>query len=230
MNSALRERAIKLRINNELSYGEISKRLEVSKSTLSYWLQDLPLSEKRMKELRLNAWQKGEASREKFRLTMNEKRKKNYKQVYESQKKKLKNLKAQSFFVAGLMLYLGEGDKKNRARIGLSNTDPRLILFFKKWLHQFLELSFKDMRAELHLYENMDIVKEEKFWQDTLSFPKSQFYKVQIRKLKEGSFSYSESFRHGTCSFYVNGVKKKEELMAAINVFIDMYLVDRVIK
>ena len=230
MKSELREQAIKFRIKNELSYGEISKRLNVSKSTLSYWLGDIPLSEKRMKELRKNAWQKGEASREKFRLTMREKRKKNYDQVYEGQKKKLKNLKAQSFFVAGLMLYLGEGDKKNRSRIGLSNTDPKLILFFKEWLRQFLEVSPMDMRAELHLYENMDIAKEEKFWQDTLSFPRSQFYKVQVRKLREGSFSYSESFRHGTCSFYVNGAKKKEEIMAAINAFVDMYLVRDIVK
>jgi DNA-binding transcriptional ArsR family regulator len=67
MKSAQREKAIELRLVQKLGYGEIAKQVKVSKSTLSRWLEDLPLSDERMLELRRNAWSKGEAKREKFR-------------------------------------------------------------------------------------------------------------------------------------------------------------------
>lgn len=61
MNSILREKVIKLRIENNLSYSAIRKRLGVPKSTLSGWLNSYPLSKERIKELRLLGWKKGEA-------------------------------------------------------------------------------------------------------------------------------------------------------------------------
>ena len=76
MDSVLREKAVKLRTERELSYSEIKKRLGVSKSTLSYWLKDFPLSEEKIVQLKRLGWKKGEASRERFRNTMAGKRKK----------------------------------------------------------------------------------------------------------------------------------------------------------
>jgi len=45
-----REKAIALR-KQEMSYSQIKKVLGVSKSTLSYWLKDFPLSKERVEEL-----------------------------------------------------------------------------------------------------------------------------------------------------------------------------------
>jgi len=223
MNSQLREKAIQLRIKEELSYSEIKKRLKVSKSTLSYWLREIPLSREKVLELRRKNWSKGEASREKFRITMREKRNQNAKFIYEKQVEKLKNLSKDALFVAGLMVYLGEGDKKNNYRIALANTDPFMIKFFVKWLVDFMNVQKIKLRAELHLYENMDVVKEKKFWKKELDFEDNQFYKTQIRKLLKNSFSYSESFRHGTCSIFLQGAEKKTEIMMAIKAFLDLY-------
>ena len=122
------------------------------------------------------------------------------------------------------MLYLGEGDKKNNTRISLANTDSGIIKFFVKWLIEFLNVNKKEIKIQLHLYENMNIEKEREFWKDKLGFQKNQFYKPWITKLKKASFSYKESFRHGTCSLYVLGVEKKRELMVAIQAFLDRYM------
>jgi transposase-like protein len=56
MNSQLREQAIKLRTEKDLSYTEIRKRLGITKSSLSYWLREFPLSEERILELRRQGW------------------------------------------------------------------------------------------------------------------------------------------------------------------------------
>jgi len=224
MNSQLREQAIKLRTEKDFSYSEIRKRLGVPKSTLSYWLREFPLNEKRILELRRQGWKKGEVARERFRATMRKKQKEKCRQVYERYKKKLAKLSEDAFFVAGLMLYLGEGDKSHYAQISLSNTDSKIIKFFIQWLIDFFGVAKKEMKAELHLYENMDIKKEHKFWQKELGFRKNQFYKTQIRKLQKSSFSYKESYRHGTCQIYFPGVEKKRELMMAIQAFLDKYM------
>lgn len=224
MNSQLREQAINLRTRKELSYGEIRKKLGVSKSTLSYWLREFPLSEDKILELRRLGWQKGEISRERFRNTMRKKRELADLKIYETYKKQISGLSRDSLFVAGLMLYLGEGDKRNNTRIVLANTDHRIIKFFIKWIVDFLDVRKDDIRIQLHLYENMDRAKEKNFWDRELNLKEHQFYKTQVRKLQKSSFSYAGSHRHGTCSMYVLGVEKKRKLMMAIQAFLDQYL------
>lgn len=221
MKTQLRQKALDLRLKQELSYGAITKRLKVAKSTLSYWLKDLPLSEEKILELRRKNWKAGESSRERFRLTMRKRKEEKAFKIYEQEKRNFKNLSPKSLWIAGLMLYLGEGDKKNTARIGLANTDVWVIQFFLRWLVKFMGVRKNEIRIELHLYENMNIAKEEKFWQDKLGFSRSQLYKTQVRKLKPGSFSYSESFRHGTCSLLVSGTERKTRLTMSIKAFLD---------
>ncbi len=62
------------------------------------------------------------------------------------------------------------------------------------------------------------------FWKNELELNQSQFYKPWISKIKKGSFSYRESFRHGTCTAHAFGGEKKRELMMAIKAFVDKYL------
>ena len=224
MNSKLRQKAIELRLKSELSYSEIKKQLNVPKSTLSYWLRDFPLSEKKILELRRKGWAKGETSRELFRETMRQKKEKKAQNIYRKYQKDFLNISKETFFVSGLMLYLGEGDKRYSSRIVLANTDQRIIKFFVKWLNDFLNIPKNEIKAQLHLYENMDIEKEKRFWQNELKFNKMQFYKSMIRKLKKSSFSYAESYRHGTCSIYVMGVERKTKIMMAIRAFLDYYI------
>ena len=224
MNSQLREKAVQLRLEKELSYGEIRKRLDVPKSTLSYWLREFPLTEEKILELRRKGWKKAEVKIERFRAAMRKKKEFKDREVYNKYLKRLARISEDAFFVAGLMLYLGEGGKANYTQISLANTDPKIINFFIKWIIDFLGVTKEEIKAELHLYENMDIEKEKKFWQNELGFQKNQFYKPEIRKLQKASFSYKESYRHGTCSIYVMGVEKKREIMMAIQAFIDKYM------
>lgn len=224
MNSQLREQAIKLRLEKESSYSEIRKMLGVPKSTLSNWLRELPLSEERMLKLRRENLKRNEAKIERFRITMREKREEKNREIYKKYQKKFSKFSKNVFFVAGLMLYLGEGSKKDYYVIALTNTDPDIINFFVVWLNDFLDIQKEDIKISLHLYENMDIEKENEFWRKKLGLKKSQFYKPWISKLKKASFSYKESFRHGTCTIHASSGEKKRELMMATKAFVEKYL------
>lgn len=221
MNSQLREQVIKLRLEKEFSYTEIRKRLGVPKSTLSYWLREFPLSGARILELRRKGWKKSEAKIERFRNAMRKKRELKEQEIYNKYQKRFAKLSKDTFFIAGLILYLGEGDKRDYNRIGLSNTDPKIIKFFNKWIMDFFNIKRDEIKVQLHLYENMDVEKEKEFWRNELGLQENQLYKPSIRKLKKASFSYKESYRHGTCAIYVLGVEKKRELMMAIQAFLN---------
>ena len=79
----LRDKAIKLRKQGK-SYSQIKQEVDVSKGTLSRWLQDYPLSEKRLRELRDH----NPKRIEKFRKTMREKRQSDFDDFFcESQRR-----------------------------------------------------------------------------------------------------------------------------------------------
>ena len=221
MKTLLREQAVNLRTERHLSYSEIRKKLGVPKSTLSYWLQEYPLTTEKILELRRKGWKKGEASRERYRITMRKKQEAINQEIYKKYKKIFCGLDTDSFFLAGLMLYWGEGDKRNRYRLGIANTDKDILILFIKWATRFLKVNPMDFRAQLHLYENMNIAKETEFWRNELALPKRQFYKTQIRKVRDNTYSYKGPLRHGTCSIFVLGGERKREVMMAIKAFLD---------
>lgn len=98
MNARLRQKAIVLRTNQNLSYSEIKNRLGVAKSTLSYWLKEFPLSEKKILKLRKLGWQKGEAGRELFRETMRKRQESKSLAIYKHFKKKFHILLKMKYF------------------------------------------------------------------------------------------------------------------------------------
>jgi len=223
MNSKLRNKAVKLRIEEGLSYREIQKKVPVSKSTLSYWLREIPLSQERISELQQQGRRRADVKIEKFRKAMEVKRREKEGKVYRKYIKKFADLPDDTFFVAGLMLYLAEGDKKNRNRVSLANTDSAVINFFIKWITTFFEASKEDIRIQLHLYESMDIDKERSFWKNKLGVSDRQFYKEQIRELRKGSFSYAGTKSHGTCSIFIPDTAMKMEIMMAIKAFLKKF-------
>jgi hypothetical protein len=180
------------------------------------------LSREKIGALRKAAWKKNEAKIELFRLRMREKRELEDKAIYEKYMKEFAELDEKPLFIAGLMLYVAEGTKRAPAKLALANTDYRIHQFFIRWLEQFFEVDRNDLRVHLQLYQTMDIEKELKVWQNKLSLRKGQFYKPFIRKLTPASFSYRESFRHGTASVMIFGSKIQREVSMAMKAFLDV--------
>ncbi len=224
MHRELKEKAIRLRLDKQLSYLAIQRELAVAKSTLSEWLRPFPLSKEKILELKQLAWKKNEVKIEMFRASMRGKREAKDREVYETYLNQFQKVSREVVFTSGLVLYLAEGSKTDNYTASLANTDPRVIKFFIKWLCNFFRVPRTKLRAHLHLYENMDIARETEFWKNELGFKISQFYKPYITKCKESSFLYKESFRHGTCSIKVSDTKLKRNIMMAIRAYLDSVL------
>ena len=128
-----REKALALR-KQEMSYSQIKKILGVSKSTLSYWLRGYPLSKQSIKKLQRLGARRSEQAIEKYRETMRQKREKRLTETYQTQKQLILPLSNRELFIAGLLLYWGEGTKCRRDGLSISNNDPSVIRFFIYWL------------------------------------------------------------------------------------------------
>ncbi len=203
----IRERAVLLRKEGK-SYSEIKSLLKVSKSTLSLWLRDYPLSDKKIRELR--DWNQKRI--ENYRETRRKNRENLLRGVYNHEKNNILPFSRRELFLAGLFLYWGEGGKTQLFSLSVSNNDPAMVRFFISWFKN-LGVSKKDLHIRLHLYEDMVIKKEVMFWSDVLDIPTSQFKKSYIKKSRFKNLTY-KSFGHGTCNVIVNsGVLAKKVLM-----------------
>lgn len=212
------EKALALRKQGK-SYSQIKKILGISKSTLSYWLREYPLSKKRIRELR--DW--NEQRIEKYRETMRRKREKRLEQFYKEQKKLIFPFTKRELFLAGLFLYWGEGSKCQPTMLSISNTDPSAIKFYIVWLTKSLKVPRKKLKVQLHLYKDMDIKKELQFWTTILGIPYEQFTKPYIKKSFSKRINHKGGFGHGTCNVGIGDARLSERIIMTIKAIGDRY-------
>lgn len=211
MKRELREKALLLRKSGN-SYSYIKKELGVSKSTLSYWLRDLPLSRERINELR----GRSEVRIEKYRQTMIQKRKERLNKIYKEEMKKWLPLSQKEVYIGGLFLYWGEGSKTTFDKVCISNTDPQIIRFASYWLTHALGVDKNKIRVALHLYTDMDVEKSKGYWSKLLDIDQNQFTKPYIKQSSSKEITH-KGYGYGTCSLIVNDTKMKEKVLMGIH-------------
>ena len=112
------------------TYREITKTLGISLSTLSGWLKDEKWSQdikKINKEIHIKTSTAHlKRLNDKRRIFLQEK----YKKVEEEAEKEFEVYKNNPLFMAGLMVYAGEGDKTSRNLTRISNSEFYLHLVF----------------------------------------------------------------------------------------------------
>lgn len=218
--SRLKDREIALTLRKQgKSYSQIKNLLKISKSTLSSWLKNFPLSKQRIRELR--DW--NEQRIERFRETMKKKRETRLQHFYKEQKKILLPLNKRELFLAGFFLYWGEGKKVCPTELSISNNDPSIIKFFILWLTKSLGVSKNKLRVQLHLYKNLEVKKEISFWSSLLNIPKNQFNKSYIKKSSSFRINHKGSFGHGTCNIRIGNARLAEKVLMGIKAFADKY-------
>jgi hypothetical protein len=194
------------------SYSQIKEKVGVSKSTLSLWLEGYPLSEKRLRELQADS----PVRIERFRNTMRRKRDARLQIVREKAAKEIATLSKRELLIGGFFLYWGEGTKTTRASTSVSNTDPAVLKFFLKWL-DLLGVEKSRIKAYVHLYKDMNIKKELKFWSAALGLPPRSFRKPYIKDSLQTGLSYTQRFTHGTCNVIFENRDVSERVLMSLD-------------
>ncbi len=205
--------AIKLRLKG-WSYSQIKQKLLINKSTLSGWLSKYPLSNERIKQLRGDSPQRIE----KCRNTKAEKKRVRIDGVYDRVKKEIGTLSKREIFLAGLLLYWGEGYKSAPATTGIANTDPAILRIFIKWLN-LVKAPTEKIVARIHIYSDMDRNATVNYWKKELGLPRSCFGQIYTKKSKLAGLSYKNGFGHGTCNILIYNRDLNEYIMAGLRYF-----------
>ena len=95
------------------------------------------------------------------------------------------NEKEKLLKTAGLMLYWGEGAKKNSHCVDFANSDPDMILVFLKFLRQIYQINESRLRIYLYSYNSLPTYDLITYWSKLTKIPPSQFSKPYIRPKSE---------------------------------------------
>ena len=146
---------------------------------------------------------------------MVKKREDRLKKVFEKAQKNIGKLSKRDMFIGGLFLYWGEGTKASLYRLEMTNTDPSMLRFFLRWL-EIQNVDRLSVKVKLHLYSDMNIEYEEKYWSRELAISRKQFQKTQIKKTGSKSGVYKGRFGHGTCSVILDNRDMSEFTMKSL--------------
>lgn len=178
--NTLKTRAIEFR-KIGLSYGDIKKKLNVSKSTLSLWLKNVPLTEEQKKKFYTNKILnliKGPQSQK-------ERRSREIEEIIKIAEKEVRlPLTKDSLRLMGAALYWAEGRKSGLCEI--TNSDPHLILFMVKWFDLIFGIKAINLKARLNIYPQQNETTIKAFWSELTGIPTKNFGKTFVKPLSKG--------------------------------------------
>lgn len=155
----LREKARQMRVERKFTIDELAERLALPRSTVYYWVRDLPID--------------GSGSGGKFpthgqRLgnkAMQRKYKRLRDQAYAEGEREFASLTADATFRDFVCLYMAEGYKRNRNVVMIANSDPTIICISQRWMRRFGRRL--DYSIQYHADQNLEDLR--RFWGDTLT-------------------------------------------------------------
>jgi hypothetical protein len=157
-----RERARQLRAE-AWTLQQIADELEASRGQVSVWVRDVlftPGPRSRARRRAPNALQRRKQDEIALLRAIGVAR--------------IGELSRKQFLVAGTALYAGEGSKTDGS-VRFANSDPRMILFFVRWLRAFFAIDEARLRLNLYLHEGLDLEAANRFWSDLTDIPIRQF-------------------------------------------------------
>lgn len=211
----LKEKAFDLR-KQKKSYNEIHRILGISKSSLSNWFKTDGYSVS-VKEILIKKTQANSVNRLRLMSLANKEKWKNIHYSYRKQAENdFLNLINEQFFVPGLLIYWGEGDKKlENGIVRIANVDHRMIQVFISFLLSSCNIQLSKLRLWLLLYPDLDEKECKDYWSKMLGIPQNQFIKSQYIQGREKKKKIS----YGVCSVQIYSRELKEKIIKWIDLY-----------
>ena len=181
-----------------ISLDGISKKLNITKSTLSFWCKNIILTESAIRKIKT----KGKLKSIRGLLRYLESKRKERMERNILQRKEgatsLGVLSDRDILMVGLGLYWGEGYKYENGELGFTNSNPYMIRFYFKWLELWnVEKDLLIFRLTLNEFFRKEENNIKLFWINFLNIKKEQFSKTTFiqTNLKKASFKNREKYK-----------------------------------
>jgi len=188
------------------SYNDILKEVGVSKSTLSLWLRDIPLTDEQIAALSC----KFRVGREKFIHKMRVRRDTRWAEYHREAEEEYRTLSQDPEFMFGLALYIGEGSKTKQNDLCIANCDPRVIQKALEFLR--IGIPFASLRCAIHLHLGLSVETAEAYWQEVTGLPKTQFHRTSAAISRASGGKKGNLQVYGTCQISAAHTKIRQKL------------------
>jgi excisionase family DNA binding protein len=169
----LREKARSLRVARRYTIDELAERLALSRSTIYYWVRDLPIPGSGPGGAFPPAARRqgNVAMRRKYRLMRED--------AYEKGLRQFDELAADPTFRDFVCLYIAEGSKRERNTVAICNSDPWVMRLANCWLGR---LSEKRAQFWIQYHADQNLEQLRSFWGRTLAIEPNE-----IRMLRKSN-------------------------------------------
>ena len=172
-----------------LSAQEIADRLELSYHKVAYWMDRYGLQRRQRSEA---SYLRHNPEGDKFQLDLSDR----------------------ELFVAGVALYLGEGDKTNPSLV-LTNSDVRVLLLWLRFLANVCHVPAARLKAHIDYHEDLAYPALLEFWSNELGIPPGNFERPTLKKARMASGSRrGRRAQHGTVHVRFHDSKLKALMMS----------------
>ena len=162
------------------TYSEIAKICDVSKGTVSNWLAQESFSKQITKDNSARA-----ARDNQKRILLLNKAKKaeraiRYAEAIKSAETEFKHYKTNPLFIAGLSMYIADGDCSKSSQIRLSTKSETVHAVFIKFCIEYLGVEKKEIKFWLLLSGKTSMEKAMRHWSRRINLPFTRFGKTQF--------------------------------------------------
>jgi hypothetical protein len=211
--------AYKLRRQGK-SYKQIKKELGIASSTLSNWFAQLEWSQAIKTDLTRRA---AYIATKRLRKSIQERKviwERNREEARQAARRAFATLIKNPLFIAGIMLYWGEGDNKiENGLVRLSNTNQHMIRVYTRFLLEICAVPPEKLRVGMILYPDLKEAACRNVWSEATGLPKEQFHKTQYIQGRHPSKRLS----HGICMISTSNRLLKEKIVVWIDLLQKMY-------
>lgn len=170
-----KEKAISLR-KKGFSFSEISETLRVSKSSVSVWVKDIPLSKHAKQKIEKNRID----ARNRAAITHRRQVDNKFSDAHLYGKEVIAKaaINADTARLLCAIMYWCEGTKIRRGEIlSFTNSDPLVIASFLRLLREGFSIDEQKLRVSVHLHEYHDTGVQLRFWSKVTTISLTQFHR-----------------------------------------------------
>lgn len=181
------------------SYIKKVLKINIPKSTLSYWVKDIKLSREQNERIQKTIVSNLLKAREKA-VKVNKQKRKIYFEEIKKRNTGIEKVFSNKDFskVALVILFATEGTKNSKGSLTLGNSSPEIIKFYLRLLRKCFKIEERKFRCTLLCRDDQNIEKLEKFWSSVTKIPRKQFYGARVDPRSVGKKSRKPEYK-GVC-------------------------------
>lgn len=205
-----KEKAFELRKQGK-SYNAIREELGISKSTLSDWFKNIEWS-KHSKVSNTKTTRSPEHI-ERMHKARRDQLSALYREAEDQAENSYQVFKKEPLFWAGLMAYAGEGEKRSKHYIKITNSEFYIHTIFIKFSQVYLEVKKQEIRCGLIVYPDLNASLCKEMWSNMLGLSREQFHKTQVIQGKE----LKKRLQYGVAMSIISSTVLKKKIMKWIS-------------